>query len=60
MPWKKLERLLKTEGEALSANELRACLEALLGDAGDIPNVVSSKVFADDMLGFEDSEGGGA
>jgi Ca2+-binding EF-hand superfamily protein len=59
MQWKRLEGLLKTEGESLTANELQACLEALLGDASDIPNVVSSKLFADEMLGFEDADGGG-
>eukprot|EP00753_Platysulcus_tardus_P018249 PLAT6795.1.p2 GENE.PLAT6795.1~~PLAT6795.1.p2 ORF type:complete len:975 (+),score=426.58 PLAT6795.1:45-2927(+) len=54
MPWEALKALLLSRGEAMSEDELRACLQALVGEAAiDVPEL-SGLEFADAVLGFED------
>lgn len=66
IPWNELTQLLGIEGEALTPNDLSACLIALMGEngaamlgtggKGSDPNVVmNSQIFAEEILGFESS-----
>jgi len=64
MAWEELSKLLRTEGERMSTEELQRCLGALVGDE-DLPSHMTALGFADKVLGFEDyaeeqeEEGGG-
>ena len=55
--WSDLRRLLTSEGEVLSANDLESCLNALLGDDArklDETFLVNAAKFSEEILGFED------
>lgn len=61
IPWDELEKILSVEGEPLSNMDWVGCLTALVGstnaatfDDGD--GGMSGQLFADKILGFENSE----
>ena len=58
LTWGDLKKLLVSEGEVLSQNELEAYMLALLGNNGSISEGASidASAFASDILGFESSE----
>ena len=56
--WADLKKLLVSEGEVLSQNELDAYMLALLGNNGAISEsaAIDANTFAVDVLGFETAE----
>ena len=56
--WDEMARMLQSEGEKMSAEELQRCLGALVGDE-DLPSTMTATAFADTVLGFEDYDAGG-
>ncbi|RHY53309.1 hypothetical protein DYB26_001921 [Aphanomyces astaci] len=59
LKWADLKAKLLTMGEPMTEDELTSCMHALLGDEADLVETtisLSSSVFADKVLGFEDYE----
>lgn len=56
--WDALAERLSTEGEPLSEEKLKSCLNLLVGDS-QIAGEISANTFADEVLGFADAGDGG-
>jgi len=55
--WEALAERLSTEGEPISEEKLKSCLNLLVGDSV-LSGEISAEGFADEVLGFADAGGG--
>ena len=53
-----LYKILATEGEKMSLDEIKECENILLGEGKSLPEEIDADVLCHKILGFEDMDGG--
>jgi len=56
LQWEELANMLSTAGEPISEKALRRCINLLVGDAQQLGGGITAAAFADDVLGFTQSQ----